>query len=378
MYAELVCGTPGSGKTTYCEGKRQYIDAVHGNADRLVLHVNLDPGNDEGIFPYPCAVDVCDLIRQRQVMEREHLGPNGSYLFCAEFLEGRMDWLKNAIVLAVAAARGSASGGATPVSSQRSQWPRGPVVPPAGAQTGPAVDRRPVWLLIDCPGQVEFYINCGAMKALVTMLRKELRCDGICMTHLCDASVACRDVSQYVSTCLLCLTCMVDVELPHVNVLSKWDLAEEVCPLGRHVVGRGIPPPHTSSSGDHQRDVAGEDVDGLEVFLDTTAFLEEHFDRQWNAHNELAGRRRQATVSHRRMAHAADEGGDEVNEVGDDDEPAAVKRQQRHRRELARSMLDVVSGYSLVGFVPLDVNDVSSMKALAERVDSAAGFFGVT
>ena len=54
--------------------------------------VNVDPANDH--LPYPVAVDTRDLVDLGEVMERMQLGPNGGTLFCLEYLEKNIDWLK--------------------------------------------------------------------------------------------------------------------------------------------------------------------------------------------------------------------------------------------------------------------------------------------
>ena len=43
VFGQLVIGAPGAGKSTYCEGMRQYMGAL----GRDVAVVNLDPANDE-------------------------------------------------------------------------------------------------------------------------------------------------------------------------------------------------------------------------------------------------------------------------------------------------------------------------------------------
>ena len=52
VFAQVVIGPPGSGKTTYCEGMRQYLEGV----GRQVAIINLDPANDA--LPYTAAADV--------------------------------------------------------------------------------------------------------------------------------------------------------------------------------------------------------------------------------------------------------------------------------------------------------------------------------
>lgn len=86
-FGEIVVGSPGSGKSTYCYGKQQLLTALN----RPISVVNLDPANDN--IPYPCAIDITSLITLQDVMDTYGLGPNGGMLYCMEYLEENFDWL---------------------------------------------------------------------------------------------------------------------------------------------------------------------------------------------------------------------------------------------------------------------------------------------
>ena len=58
---------------------------------RKVVIVNLDPANDT--LPYECDVDISELITLQDVMDNLKLGPNGSLVYCMEFLEKNLEWL---------------------------------------------------------------------------------------------------------------------------------------------------------------------------------------------------------------------------------------------------------------------------------------------
>ena len=87
-FGEIVCGSPGSGKSTYCYGKYQLLTALN----RPISVVNLDPANEH--IPYPCAIDISALITLKDVMDEHGLGPNGGMLYCMEYLEANFDWLE--------------------------------------------------------------------------------------------------------------------------------------------------------------------------------------------------------------------------------------------------------------------------------------------
>ena len=80
VFGQLVIGAPGAGKSTYCEGMRQYMGAL----GRDVAVVNLDPANDEP--PYEPAIDLRDLVELSAVMAEFGLGPNGGLVYCLDVL----------------------------------------------------------------------------------------------------------------------------------------------------------------------------------------------------------------------------------------------------------------------------------------------------
>jgi GTPase SAR1 family protein len=125
-FGEIVCGSPGSGKSTYCYGKQQLFGALN----RPISIVNLDPANDN--IPYSCAIDVASLVSLRDVMEEFGLGPNGAMMYCIEFLEENYDWLE---------ARVNGLG-------------------------------KDAYILFDLPGQVELSTNHESLKRIVQKLTK--------------------------------------------------------------------------------------------------------------------------------------------------------------------------------------------------------------
>ena len=319
MYAELVCGPPGSGKTTYCEAKRQFFAASRSR--RRVITLNLDPAN-EGIFPYPCDIDICSLISQRTVMEEEQLGPNGSYLFCVDWVGHHLSEIREQIEQYVTAARRLPAGNSA-----------------GNASNEAAIEPAPIWLLVDCPGQVEFYLNSDGMKDFLRMLQKEMRMS-VCVVHLCDVIVATRDVATYVSTCLATLALMVDAELPQLNVLTKWSFV-------------------TDKDGDESGGRV-DPVERAERFLDAGTFFSEYFELSWREQEEDRHPPSGAPSS------SASDGG----------ESSGVHYSTSKLFRLSKALLAVIEGYgSLVGFVPLDVESAELMRAVAVRVDGCVGMF---
>lgn len=193
-YAQLVIGPAGSGKvniniitpkelvyrsifqSTYCSTM-----AEHGaNTNRNIEVVNLDPAAE--YFDYTPSVDIRTLISLDDVMDDEELrfGPNGGLVFCIEYLLENSDWLHE--------------------------------------QLGDGDDE---YILFDCPGQIELYTHLTAVKNLVALLQNWGF--NICTVFLVDVQFM-VDGAKFLSGTMAALSVMVNLELPHINILSKMDL----------------------------------------------------------------------------------------------------------------------------------------------------------
>nr|XP_032829297.1 GPN-loop GTPase 2 [Petromyzon marinus] len=252
-FGQAVIGPPGSGKTTYCGAVQRLLATELG---RPVAVINLDPANDS--LPYSCAVDISELVTLSDVMDTLKLGPNGSLIYCMEYLEANVDWLHAKLK----------------------------------ALSGH-------YLLFDCPGQVELYSHHGAVRNVLGTLGKwDLR---LCAVHLVDSHY-CSDPGKFVSVLCTALAAMLHVELPHVNVLSKVDLIETQGPLAFN-------------------------LDFYTEVMDMTYLLQ-----------YLA------------------------------DDPFF-----RKYKKLNEGLIEMVESYSLVSFVPLNVQDAESLRAVVRAVDKANG-----
>lgn len=253
MFGQIVIGPPGSGKTTYCRGMSEFLKGI----GREVVVVNLDPANDQ--LPYKCDLDISDLVTLSDVMDSLKLGPNGGLIYCMEYLEKNLDWFQNEL----------------------KQF-------------------RDKYILFDFPGQVELYTHHNSVKNIVSQLQKwDYR---LVSVHLVDSHY-CSDSSKFISVLLTSLTTMMQIELPHVNVLSKCDLIEKYGKLAFNL--------------DFYTDV-----------LDLNYLLE----------------------------HLKDD--------------PAFKRYKK----LNAALIEIIEEYSLVSFVPLNVQEKESMLRVMNTVDKANGY----
>jgi len=177
-FGQIVIGPPGSGKTTYVAAMAELLRSL----GRKVAIINLDPANEN--MTYTADMDISDLVQVEEVMEQMKLGPNGGLMYAIQFARTNLDWVDSNL-------------GKIDLSS---------------------------YLIFDCPGQVELYTADDNMKSIIDHLTSQdyrLTCVNLVDSHHCS------DAGKFVSVCLTSLTSMLQIALPHVNLLSKVDLVEK-------------------------------------------------------------------------------------------------------------------------------------------------------
>ncbi|KAF2020007.1 hypothetical protein BU24DRAFT_419597 [Aaosphaeria arxii CBS 175.79] len=272
-FAQLVIGPPGSGKSTYCNGMHQFMTAI----ERKVSVVNLDPANDQ--TSYPCALDVRDLVTIDEIMEQEDLGPNGGVLYALEELEHNFDWLEEGLK-----------------------------------------ELGDDYILFDCPGQVELFTHHSSLRNIFFRLQKlGYR---LVVLHLTDSIVLTRP-SLYVSSLLLALRSMLQMDLPHLNVLTKIDNLHNY--------------PNLPFNLDYYTEV--QDLSYLLPLLNK---------------EQTSGIPGPTSAT--------------TKDVAEGDEPVSKYS------ALNQAIVDLVEDFALVGFETLAVEDKKSMMILLRAIDRAGGY----
>lgn len=147
--------------------------------------VNLDPANDH--TSYAAAIDVRDIVKLEDVMKDDELGPNGGILYAMEELEHNIEWLEE----------GLASLGED-------------------------------YVIFDCPGQVELFTHHSSLRNI--FFRIQAMGYRLVVLNLTD-SYCLTLPSLYISNLLLSLRSMLQMDLPHLNVLTKIDKLVSYGPL---------------------------------------------------------------------------------------------------------------------------------------------------
>jgi len=170
----------------------QFLTALN----RPVQIINLDPANPDP--SYPCALSITSLVSLEDIMAEHTLGPNGGMLYAMEYLEANFDWLEEGLERLR--------------QEEEERWK----VDGDGGGSPP-----PPYFIFDTPGQVELWTNHESLKRIVNRLvKQDYR---LVVLHLSDAHYI-TEPAKFISVLLLALRAMLQMELPHVNVLSKMDL----------------------------------------------------------------------------------------------------------------------------------------------------------
>lgn len=153
---------------------------------RSSFYVNLDPAAEH--FEHPPDLDIRDLISLDDVMEEMGLGPNGGLIFCFEFLMKEPDFLTQAL------------------ESLTEEY----------------------LIIFDMPGQIELYTHVPEVPELIRFLTRPGALDfRLCAAYLLEATSV-VDSAKYFAASLSAMSAMVNLELPHLNILSKVDLVKHM------------------------------------------------------------------------------------------------------------------------------------------------------
>lgn len=93
------------------------------------------------------------------------------------------------------------------------------------------LDHAEEFIIFDLPGQLELFLNSDSLRSVLSRLGENLGVDAngderrlkVGMVELFDSHYI-QDPYKYLSACTYSLVSMINLELPHINVLSKADL----------------------------------------------------------------------------------------------------------------------------------------------------------
>jgi GPN-loop GTPase len=263
-------GPAGAGKTTFCTALIQHLQ----HSRRSCYYVNLDPAATD--FAYTPDLDIRELISLDDVMEEMSLGPNGGLIFCFEFLLKNLDFLAKEI---------------EPLTEE-------------------------YLIIFDLPGQIELYTHIPLLPELVRYLSRMGPLNiNLCAAYLLEATFV-VDKAKFFAGTLSAMSAMINLELPHINVLSKMDLVKDQ--VGNKELKRFIDPDanllddEDTGRGMYENEVDMKDPKEMENLMTGGSF-----------------------------------------------------------KQLNRAVARLIDDFSMVSFLQLDVNDEDSVGAILSYIDDA-------
>jgi len=197
------------------------------------------------------------------------------------------------------------------------------------------------YLIIDCPGQIELYTHIPVMNKIIDQLRMWGYSDRMVSVFVVDATFV-TDPAKFISGSLLALSAMISMQLPHVNVLSKCDLVEEAS------MDMVLEMESALQLWDVLGNKSGGGGDGSDDSLESRSFAPFRHLQPNTATSTTT-----ATTS-------------AVSKI-------TQKRQNRENRwnKLTEAICSLLDDYSMVGFIPLNINEEDSIAHVLATVDHA-------
>eukprot|EP00934_Nitzschia_sp_Nitz4_P008092 Nitzschia sp. Nitz4//scaffold11_size288233//226741//227712//NITZ4_000806-RA/size288233-snap-gene-0.59-mRNA-1//-1//CDS//3329534170//8082//frame0 len=168
------------------------------------------------------------------------------------------------------------------------------------------------YLILDCPGQLELYTHVPLWRNVIDRMRMWGYDAKMAAVFLIDVTFV-VDVPKFISGSLLSLSAMIALELPHVNVLTKCDLISE------------------------------QEVERI-LSLQSASEL---WTREQDSNSLLPPR--------------YEDGSNETRQL---------EKRRRNRQRLTDSICQLLDDYTMVSYVPLNIQDEDSIDHVLACVDA--------
>ena len=314
-YAQLVIGPAGSGKSTYCNTMQKHFE----NIRRPSMMINLDPAAEK--LHYQPTIDVRDLIMLDDVMEEVHLGPNGGLMFCMEYLMENLDWLEEEI---------------------GTEW-------------------EDEYIIIDCPGQIELYTHSNLMRQLITFLQSRMHIR-VCVVYLLESQFI-VDTSKFFSGVLTAVSAMIQLEVPHVSVLSKMDMIEGR-PGEMQFLKKNS---NENTENTKKQDGEAKPVEPVVMGAEDPDEPQQTIANTWSEEEEIERYKRRDMVQ-------LDYYLDPAPRVLLDKINSSESFGGAKWRGLNEAIVNLLDDYDMVAFTPLNIHDEDSIESVLYNIDHALQF----
>ena len=181
MIGQIFIGIPGCGKTSFCFSMKKIINST----EEIPVSINLDPGSNLNLLNFD--INIQELIISYEIIPELNLGPNGALLYAIEYFEKNNDWLEKKIANTIEI-------------------------------------KNFCHFLFDFPGQIELFTHHLAFRNVIKrIISRKIKLIAINFTD----SFFLKDKSSNNSLLLVYIIIMLNIELPHIHLISKIDLFQK-------------------------------------------------------------------------------------------------------------------------------------------------------
>ena len=179
--AVFVIGPAGAGKSTFSSDL-----TTHARLQKKPAHLlNLDPAAEAFKTVQP-SKDIRELVQLDMIAEEFKLGPNGALINSLEYLLENEDW----------------------ITDDLDQYDSD-------------------YLVVDCPGQIEVYTHYDILQRIIKLF--EGNGYRTCCIYLLESHFVSSN-EKFFAGVLNSMSAMMRLETPHINIMSKCDLVQEMNP----------------------------------------------------------------------------------------------------------------------------------------------------
>lgn len=179
------------------------------------------------------------------------------------------------------------------------------------------------FIIVDCPGQIELYTHSSIMPQIIKQFQNaDYKTCGIYLLE----SLFLQDISKYFSGVLTAASAMLQLGIPHINVLSKMDL---LTPANNN----------NADADENENEDDGDDDDGDDDDGDDAQY--EKYDRFLTV---------DPTLLHSMSTH-----------------------NPKHQR-LTEALVNLIDEMGMVSFVPFDIRKQSHMERIMLLIENVTQF----
>jgi hypothetical protein len=243
------------------------------------------------------------------------------------------------------------------------------------------------YIIIDCPGQIELYTHIPVMNKIIDTLRLWGYGQSMVSVFVVDATFV-TDPAKFISGSLLALSAMISMQLPHVNILSKCDLVEEAS-MDRilemesalqlwDVLGNSGDSNNNSNYnnldaiGDDETDRDDDDRGSIQSLWSLRNHHLQSPSSSSNA-NSSSNNAGTDTKSSSNNNNSIDNTQQQHQQTNSSSSSMSTRRNIRETNwhKLTEAICSLLDDYSMVGFLPLNINDEDSIAHVLATVDHA-------